>query len=123
MDETKCASCPRYIEETPVRRRLASTEPASGWVRSEVSHPNDKSKDVVRIGHGAFVRVPARGTPLLALPYWIALRWTCHRKSRQSSQWGLVKVSAAIGLWFNCQSSQSSSILVPSALGTEMSPP
>jgi hypothetical protein len=25
MDETKCASCPRYIEETPVRRRLAST--------------------------------------------------------------------------------------------------
>ena len=25
MDETKCASCPRYIEENPVRRRLAST--------------------------------------------------------------------------------------------------
>jgi len=25
MNETKRASCPRYIEETPVRRRLAST--------------------------------------------------------------------------------------------------
>ena len=25
MDEKKCASCPRYIEETPVRRRLAPT--------------------------------------------------------------------------------------------------